>query len=189
MEARAALLHDFGNAEAVADLDEFATRNNDFAAAGERRESDQYCGGAIVDDDGGFRAGEAFDEAREMNVAFATSAGGEIVFEIGISHGGALEFGDNGGGEGGAAEIGMKDDAGGVDDRAEGRGEFVFDGRKDALFDGFGGNGGFGGELAGEDGAADLGQNFANRGHRVVAVDGFAEIGDGRAKEELIDGG
>lgn len=35
----------------------------------------------------------------------------------------------------------------------------------------------------------DLGDDFADCGHDVIAVDGFAEVSDGWAKEEFVDGG
>jgi hypothetical protein len=50
-----------------------------------------------------------------VNVAFAARARFEVVFEIGILRGGATEFFHGRFGERSAAEIGVEDDAGGVD--------------------------------------------------------------------------
>ncbi len=54
----AAFGHDFGDAEAVADFDQLAARDDYFAAFGKSGENEQDRGGAVVDDDGGFGAGE-----------------------------------------------------------------------------------------------------------------------------------
>src|SRR6266568_336087 len=51
-----ALFHDLRDSKAVPDFDELAARDDDFAAASKSREGDQDGGGAIVDDDRGFRA-------------------------------------------------------------------------------------------------------------------------------------
>ena len=57
-----------------------------------------------------------------MDVALAASAGFEVIFEIAVLRGGAAEFFDGGFGERGTAQIGVEDDAGGVDDRVGGSG-------------------------------------------------------------------
>src|ERR1700688_4127244 len=49
--------------------------------------------------------------------AFAAGAGCEIIFEIAVLRGRAAEFFYRGFGERGPAEVGVEDDAGGVDDR------------------------------------------------------------------------
>src|SRR6266704_1431130 len=58
----ATLFHDLGDSKAVSDFDELAARDDDFAAASKSREGDQDGGGAIVDDDRGFRAREALEQ-------------------------------------------------------------------------------------------------------------------------------
>ena len=50
-----------------------------------------------------------------MHVALAAAAGGEIVFQVGVARG------KSGGRQRRASEIGVQDDAGGIDDAAEGR--------------------------------------------------------------------
>ena len=97
-----------------------------------------------------------------MDVALAARAGFEVVFEIRILSCGAAEFFDGGFGERSAAEIGVEDDAGGVDDRLkrlredllDGVGDFILQGgriereddRAAAVSVGFFGGGSFGGE-------------------------------------------
>src|ERR1700722_2719142 len=174
-QRRAALRHDFGNAEAVANFDEFAARDKDFAIASERGEDKQHGGGAIVDDDGGFGAGEALEKLTGMNVAFAARAGFEIVFEIGILRCGAAKFLDGGFGERGAAEIGVEDDAGGVDDGLERLGKDLFDGVGDFVLESDGIERkddraavlGFGGQAG-----AQIGQSGAGGFEGGVTIDG-----------------
>src|SRR5271167_4563336 len=57
---RPAFRHDFRNAETIANLDQLASGNDNFAALRPRGEPEQYCGSAIVHDDGGFSACEPF---------------------------------------------------------------------------------------------------------------------------------
>src|SRR5579871_6148489 len=127
-ECGAALRHDFRDAEAVADFDEFAARDEDFAVASEGGEDEEDGGGAVVDDDSRFGAGEAFEELRGVNIALAAGAHFEVVLEIRILRGGAAEFFDGGFGERGAAEVGVEDDAGGVDHGLERLGKDLLDG-------------------------------------------------------------
>ena len=54
--------HDVGNAEAVADFDQFAARDDGFAAGGEFVERQEYGGGVVVDRDCR-RAHQAFQQA------------------------------------------------------------------------------------------------------------------------------
>ena len=137
-ERGAALRHDFGDAEAVADFDELAARDEDFAVARERCENEEHGGGAIVDDDSGFGAGEALEHTRGVDVALAARAGFEVVLEIRILRGGAAEFFDGGFGERRATEIGVQDDAGGVDDGLERLREDLLDGVGDFVLQGGG---------------------------------------------------
>ena len=80
------------------------------AASSFRRKEE--CGGPVVDDDGG-RAQDCLEQATGMAVAFAALTGREIVLEIGVARDGC------GRGKRGASEIGVQDDAGGVDDMAQ----------------------------------------------------------------------
>ena len=118
---RAALLHDFRDAKAVANFNQFAARHDHFAATSQGRKGDKNSGSAVVDHNGGFRAGQSLDESREVNVALTACSGGEVVFQVGIMRGGLPQFFDCCGSEGSASKIGVQDHPGGVDDRAEGR--------------------------------------------------------------------
>ena len=80
----AGALHDFGDAEAVADFNQFAARDDGFASGGEFVEDEEERGGVVVDDDGGF-AEDGFEERAGVDVAFAARAGGEVVFEIAVA--------------------------------------------------------------------------------------------------------
>ena len=126
---RAGAGHDVGDAEAVADLDQFAAGDDDFAAGGQFVEREKDGGGVVVDGD---RRGaeEPFEQAGEVHVAFAAAAGGEIVFQVGVARG------ERGGAERRASQVGVQDDAGGVDDAAQ-RGLFERgEGGLDAGFEG-----------------------------------------------------
>ena len=57
----AAFGHDLGDAETVADFNQLAAGDDDFAAFGERGQDEQNGRGAIVDDDGGFGPGQPFE--------------------------------------------------------------------------------------------------------------------------------
>ena len=58
-----------------------------------------------------------------VDVAFAADAGFEVVFKIAVLRGGAAEFFDGGFCERGAAQVGVQDYAGGIDDRSKRAGE------------------------------------------------------------------
>ncbi len=49
---RAGLRHHIGNAERTADLDQFAARDDDFPALGQRVQGQQHGGGVVVDHNG-----------------------------------------------------------------------------------------------------------------------------------------
>ena len=181
--------HDFGDAEAVADFDEFAAGDDDFAAVGERGQDEQDGGGAIVDDDGGFGAGQAFEEMRGVDVALAACAGFEIVFEIGVLRGGAAKFFDGGFGERRAAKIGVQDDAGGVDDRLKRAGEDLLDRGRDVFLESRGvePSGLCDLHVAGDFGAQ-VGQRGAGDFEKEIAIDVLGEGGEARLGQEFVDG-
>src|ERR1700722_819291 len=82
VEQRSAFGHDVWNAEAVANFDQFAAGDDNFGAFGERVENEKYGGGIVVDDDGGFGADQFGEQTSGVDVAFATLAARDIVFEI-----------------------------------------------------------------------------------------------------------
>ena len=67
--ARAA--HDVGNAKRAADLDQFAARHDHFLLRRQRGQREQHRGRVVVDDGGGFGAGQFADEVVDQVVAVA----------------------------------------------------------------------------------------------------------------------
>ena len=188
-EAGAGLSEDVWDAEAAADFDGLAAADDDFAVLGVGGECEEECGGVVVDDEGGFCAGEGAEEPVGVMVAGAAGSGGEVEFEVGVAGG---DFGhglDGGVAEGGAAEVGVDDDAGGVDDGAErafgGGAEEAGGGAGD-----FGGAGGFGvaGCAVAEDAAGfgDFGADGVDDEVAGHCVEGAFEGGLG---EDGVDGG
>ena len=111
-ELNASGAHDVGDAEAIADFNEFAAADDDIPAFGQGVEHEEDGGGVVIDGDG-WRAGEPFEDGAAVTIALAAFAGGEVVFKVAVAFNG-LE-----GSEWRPAEIGMQNDAGGVDDGLE----------------------------------------------------------------------
>jgi len=111
----AAICHDFGDAETVADFNKLAARDDDFAIARQCGKNEKHGGGAVIDNDNGFGPGQSLQELRRVDVALAARAGVEIVFKIGVLRRGAAKVLDDCFGERRAAKIGVKNDAGRVD--------------------------------------------------------------------------
>ncbi len=154
----AALTHDVRDAEAAADLDELAARNHDLAVAGEGREHEEQGGGVVVDGHGGLGAGDAAQEGLDVLVAAAALAGFEVVLEVAVAARDCRHGGDGGVRERRAAEVGVNDDAGGVDHGTQGRGQGrigAAQGGVDDLVEGVR-------RLAGGDGGAPVGQLVAH---------------------------
>lgn len=159
-----------GDAEAAADFDELGAGDEDAAAFGEGGEDEQDGGGVVVDDEGGFGAGEAFEQVFGMAVAGATGAFGEVVFQVGVAERGVHGL-DGRAAKGGAAQVGVEDDAGGVDDGLEGGGRPGVEevGRADdQRFEirGFAAEG------------LEAGASFIERGAEGVGGEGASEFGD-----------
>ena len=72
---RARLRQHVGNAEAAADLDQFAARDQHLAAAGQPRQRQQHGGGVVVDDDRRLGAGDRGEQA--LGVHRARAAAGQ----------------------------------------------------------------------------------------------------------------
>ena len=161
----------FTGAFAVAETFAFAG-DDGFAAGREFVEDEEERGGVVVDDEG--RAAEdGFEQGAGVDVAAAALAGGEVVFEVSVAGGGGEA------GQGGAAEVGVEDDAGGVDDGAQGRGLPGGEGGGGGLFDGVGER------FAAEEGLAGGVEDFADDGQGVGVVVG----GDAELRQEFVDGG
>ena len=117
----AGLGHDVGDAERAADLDELPAGDDRLAAARERRDAEHDGGGVVVDRHRGLGAGEPAQQRLDVDVAAAALPALDVVLERRVA---ARDLGDRGGGrlgEHAAAEVGVHDDAGGVDDAAQRR--------------------------------------------------------------------
>jgi hypothetical protein len=133
------LRHDVGDAERSANFDQLSARDDDFAAVGKRVQREQDGGGVIVHDESGERRRILIDTCEDLpektvgvDVALAASSGREIEFEIGVGRCSVTNVIDGRSGQRSAAEIGVKDHAGGIDDWteriSESASEFVIDG-------------------------------------------------------------
>lgn len=79
--------HHVGHAEGAADLDQFAARDDDLPAPGQRGDGEQHRGGVVVDHRRGFSAGEGAQELLDDRIAVAAAAGGQVVLEVvGAAH-------------------------------------------------------------------------------------------------------
>ena len=122
-QARARLAHDIRDTESPADLDQLRAGNDHLAPLGEGGEREQYCAGVVIDDQCSFGAGDAGEQPFGVCRARASLAGGQVVFESGVALGHLLHGAQGGGAERRAAEVGVQDDAGGIDHRHQaGRG-------------------------------------------------------------------
>ncbi len=104
-------LHDVWDAESVTDLDEFAPRNDYFGAGRQFVQDQKDRGRAIVHHDAG-RTKQSFQQDGGVDVPLAPPAGGEIVLQI------AVPSGSRRPGKGSAPQVGMQDDARGIDHAA-----------------------------------------------------------------------
>ena len=116
------MLDDIGNAEAAADFDQLAARDDHLFLRRDRSEEQQRSGSVVVCQDRRFTSEERLAERRQVLVARAALAAIEIEFEIRVSAHDLLRRLPNRMVDRGTAEVGVDDDAGGVDDGAESRG-------------------------------------------------------------------
>ena len=119
--ARSGELHDVGDAERSADLDQLAARHHGFMAFGELGEHEQNRGGVVVDGHGGLGTGRQANQTLAMVVAAAARHRLGVVFQRRIAARyarGGLDclFRHNA-----AAQVGVDHDAGGVDDATQRR--------------------------------------------------------------------
>ena len=127
-----------GMRERSANFDQLSARDDGFAAVGKRVEREQDGGGVIVDDESRERGHSdrhlrrSAGKAVGVDVALTASSGSEIEFEVGVGSGSITNVIDGRSGQRSAAEIGVKDHAGGIDDGtkriAESASQFVIDG-------------------------------------------------------------
>ena len=156
-QGAAALSQHIGDAEAAADFHRLAAGYHHLAAGGEGGEAEEQCGGVVVDDQGGLGAGNLPEQGLEVRLAGAAPSGGQVDFQVGVALRGGVGGVHCGPAQGGAAQVGMDDDAGGVDDRAGRRRDQGAHGGTDGSGDCVGiGRGG-----AGEDAGAGVGDGIA----------------------------
>ena len=85
-QSRTRAEHNIGDAEAVSDLDQFASRDDDLACGGELVQGQENRSGAVVNEN---RRGlqQALQISPGVNVALAPLAETQIVFNVGINAG------------------------------------------------------------------------------------------------------
>ena len=109
-----------GDPEAVADLDELAAGDDDLAPSpceGRRHQRERR--GAVVDQVRGAGPGDGGQQRVDRGPPAGTAvAGGEVELDV-AGPGGQLDRGAGSRGEGRAAEVGVQQDAGGVEDRPQ----------------------------------------------------------------------
>ncbi len=114
-QARAAPLHDLGNTEASADLDQFAARHDRRAAVGQCVERQHQSRRAVVHDQRVLGAGELAQQRRAVRVARPALAARYVVFEIRESARHTVDRVQRHGGERRSAEVRVQHDARRVD--------------------------------------------------------------------------
>ena len=114
-----ALRHYFGNAETVADFDQFPPRDNYFAVACKRGKHHQDRRGAIVDHDRIFCACQARQQFSRMHIALAARAAFQVVFQIGIMRRGPAQLFEYSRRKRRAPQIRVQNHARGVDHRLQ----------------------------------------------------------------------
>ena len=82
-QPRAGALHDVGQAEGAADLDQFAARDERLAPGRQRVQRQQQRPGIVVDRERRLGPGQPLEPERDMVVALAAPAAGDVVFEVG----------------------------------------------------------------------------------------------------------
>jgi hypothetical protein len=86
--------HYLGDTEGAADLDQLAARDDDFLAARYGIQCEKDRGRVVVDDRGGFRAGQPAQQGLHMRVAFPAPRFAEVELErAGVRHCGRGRFG------------------------------------------------------------------------------------------------
>ena len=104
-EACARAREHVGNAEAVADLDQLAARDEHLAAFRERSQRQQHGGGVVVDDERRLGAGQPAKDPRDVILPRAASALCEVVLEIRVAAADLVHPLERGGRQRRAAEI------------------------------------------------------------------------------------
>ena len=119
--SRAALGDDVGHAKRPADLHQFAPGNDDIAIRRETLQRQHDCGSAIIDRQRGFGAGNAAKQGLHVVLAGPALAGPEVELQVRIARGSRLYGPDCLGRERRPPQVGVQNDAGGVDRAAQAR--------------------------------------------------------------------
>src|SRR5881628_1328956 len=120
MEKRAALGHDFGNSKRASDFDLLATGGDDFSSFTQRVQDQQDCGRIVVHNSCCFAADQLLKCLLEMHVPFSACAAFEIELEIRVRGRDIAEMIDCTFRKRSSAEVGVKYDAGSIDDAPQG---------------------------------------------------------------------
>ena len=107
--------HDIGDAESTADLDQLTARHYDFFLSREGVQSQEHCGGIVVDHRRRFGAGQATDPLFNVHVTIAASATGQVVFQIARTRCNSGHRRNGFRRQGRATEIGMQHRAGQIE--------------------------------------------------------------------------
>ena len=99
-----------GDPEAVADLDQLASRDHDLAALRERGECEQDRRGVVVDDERSLAAGQPVEDLRDVILARASGALVKVVLEVRVAASGLNHPLERLLGERRAAEVRVDDD-------------------------------------------------------------------------------
>src|SRR6266566_7695971 len=84
-ETRPGARQDVRDPEAVADLDQLTAGDDDFPSLRERREREKDGGGVVVDDQRSLGAGQPAQDRRDVVLAGAAGAFGEVVLEVRVA--------------------------------------------------------------------------------------------------------
>ena len=121
LEPRTALAQHLRDPERATDLHQLAAAHEYVSALGQRVDGEQHGGRVVVDDHGGFGSYDLPESRLGVHLAVSALAGHEIELEVRVGRGHERDAPCRLGRQGGAAEIGVDQDPGGVDERAEGR--------------------------------------------------------------------
>jgi hypothetical protein len=116
-ERRAARGHELGEPVRPADLDELAPGHGHRAAGGQPEEHEEQGASVVVDDEGVLGAGELDEQAPDPLATAAPLAGREVEFDVPVGQGGLARRVCGGRVQWGTSEVGVEQDAGGVDHR------------------------------------------------------------------------
>ena len=115
-ERRAGDAHDLRDAKAAADLDQLPAGDDHFLPGGQGAQDDHGRGGAVVDGRRRLAAEQRAEHFADRVLPARALAGGEVEFEVQVAASGLVGGLRRGLGDGRAAEVGVQDDPGGVDD-------------------------------------------------------------------------